>query len=64
MNKNRKKLIDVMNANNINCIDVARALGVKPNTPRVWRSVNGQSIPDKSLELLIYKLEKRNAKNL
>lgn len=64
MNKNRKQLISLMQNSNVNCIDVSKILDVKPNTVRVWRSINGASIPNKTLELLVYKLEKANVKNI
>lgn len=53
-----------MQNSNVNCIDVSKILDVKPNTVRVWRSINGASIPNKTLELLVYKLEKANVKNI
>lgn len=44
----------------INSIQVSELLNVKPNTPRVWRCKNGRAMPDKLLELLKLKLEKKN----
>jgi uncharacterized protein YjcR len=56
MKSNREKLISLMTKHNLNAIQVAALLGVKPNTVRVWRSKNVKYVPDSKLELLRFKL--------
>lgn len=53
----KKDLILLMKKHKVNSIQVADILNVKPNTVRVWRSINGQKIPANKLELLKFKLE-------
>lgn len=62
MNKNTERLIALMNAHQLSCLDVGKMLGRTVSTVRVWRCANPTSptIPDNQLELLEYKLSGGN----
>lgn len=62
MNKNTERLIALMNAHQLSCLDVGKMLGRTVSTVRVWRCANPTSptIPDNQLELLDYKLSGGN----
>lgn len=60
MKKNRKMLLMIMQKYNLNCIEVAKILNMKPTSIRTWRCKNGIDICDNTLELLKLKLEKQN----
>lgn len=46
-----------MGKHNLSAKQVAEILDVKPQTVRLWRTLNGQAIPDRALELLELKLK-------
>lgn len=53
MHKNTKKLHQLMQRHKLSAPDVARMLGRKPNTVRVWRvKETTRPIPDDALALL------------
>lgn len=57
MDKNTKKLHALMRRHNLNAPAVAKLLGRKPNTVRVWRVENTtRPIPDDALQLLELRL--------
>lgn len=64
MNKNTEKLIALMNAHQLSCLDVGKMLGRTVSTVRVWRCANPESptIPNGQLELLELKLAQGDAK--
>ena len=62
--KSQQILKQIMATYNVNCIQVASMIGVKPNTVRVWRTQNGASIPATKLELLQLKLKSMEVENV
>lgn len=56
---NTEKLKDLMRMHRLKSPDVAALLGRSAHTVRVWRCCNDNNIPDNLLELLQFKLARR-----
>lgn len=61
MKANRQTLKELMTKHDVNCVEVANLLGVKPQTVRQWRCGSGKDVSGNNLELLKFKLESKHA---